>query len=91
MPICQYCEREYDYKSSTEPINVEDLYDEEHFCSKDCEKAEINWLNEGNKTIQNAKENNPSLFARSEMSTSEQQALETIKNVNKAGVKFSKD
>lgn len=91
MPICQYCGKEYNIEDSVNTGSNENPTDYLNYCSIQCQNAEANWLAEGNKTIQSAKENNPSLFARSEMSTSEQQALETFKNVSRAGVKFSKD
>lgn len=82
---CVCCEKDYDTEDSTATNNDKDNF-RALYCSEECEAIDQEWLVEGNKTIESAKQNNPSLFMRTSMTPEQSTAMDTFK---KLGVRFT--
>lgn len=87
---CLWCEKEFDILDSVDKAlepNSEGDFDCFNYCSLECQKAEEDWFAEANKIVESAKVNNPGMFLRSNLSSDEEKALETIKQ-NMPMIKF---
>lgn len=81
IQTCQTCEQTYSQEESTAKTKV-------LFCSDSCEAINDQWLSEANQTMDLARKENPNIFARTNLTQEQEEAMETFK---KLGVKFSSE
>lgn len=79
LQTCQTCDQTYSQEESTAKTKV-------LFCSDSCEDINEAWLREANQTMDLARKENPTIFARTSLTQEQNEAMETFK---KLGVKFS--
>ena len=88
---CVVCEKDYEVSESTAStvFNCETGFvsvdNKNLYCSEECQAIDNEWLTEGNKIIESAKQNNPNAFLRTNMNHEQEQAMNTIKQL---GVRF---
>lgn len=93
---CQTCEKTYNKEDSTATI-VETTDSQSNklvvdhrllFCSESCQLIDEEWLENGAAQLAQAKLENPNLFARTNMTREQEQAMDSL---TRMGVKFSRE